>query len=253
MNRMIQEAINRYLLKTKQNCLSPKAVLFDMDGVLYDSMRFHARAWNETAMNHHLQAVEEDFYMYEGRTGDSTINELFQRTFQRNATEKEKKEIYEEKAAFFNRYNDGKAMSGAADVLAAAKAAGLQTLVVTGSGQHSLINKLEHTYPGYFTREKMVTAFDVKYGKPHPEPYLMGLEKAGVKANEAFVVENAPMGVEAGVSAGIFTIAVNTGPLPDKVLLDAGADLLYPDMTSLANDWDNIMKYISVGAGSACP
>ncbi len=253
MNRMIQEAINRYLLRTKQNYLSPKAVLFDMDGVLYDSMRFHARAWNETAMNHHLQAVEEDFYMYEGRTGDSTINELFQRTFQRNATEKEKKEIYEEKAAFFNRYNDGKAMSGAADVLAAAKAAGLQTLVVTGSGQHSLINKLEHTYPGYFTREKMVTAFDVKYGKPHPEPYLMGLEKAGVKANEAFVVENAPMGVEAGVSAGIFTIAVNTGPLPDKVLLDAGADLLYPDMTSLANDWDNIMKYISVGAGSACP
>lgn len=253
MNRMIQEAINRYLLRTKQNYLSPKAVLFDMDGVLYDSMRFHARAWNETAMNHHLQAVEEDFYMYEGRTGDSTINELFQRTFQRNATEKEKKEIYEEKAAFFNRYNDGKAMSGAADVLAAAKAAGLQTLVVTGSGQHSLINKLEHTYPGYFTREKMVTAFDVKYGKPHPEPYLMGLEKAGVKANEAFVVENAPMGVEAGVAAGIFTIAVNTGPLPDKVLLDAGADLLYPDMTSLANDWDNIMKYISVGAGSACP
>lgn len=253
MNRMIQEAINRYLLRTKQNYLSPKAVLFDMDGVLYDSMRFHARAWNETAMNHHLQAVEEDFYMYEGRTGDSTINELFQRTFQRNATEKEKKEIYEEKAAFFNRYNDGKAMSGAADVLAAAKAAGLQTLVVTGSGQHSLINKLEHTYPGYFTREKMVTAFDVKYGKPHPEPYLMGLEKAGVKANEAFVVENAPMGVEAGVSAGIFTIAVNTGPLPDKVLLDAGADLLYPDMTSLANDWDNIMKYISVGTGSACP
>lgn len=244
MNRMIQEAINRYLLRTKQNFLSPKAVLFDMDGVLYDSMRFHARAWHETAMNHHLQAVEEDFYMYEGRTGDSTINELYQRTFQRDATEKEKKEIYEEKATFFNRYNDGKAMVGAADVLAAVKNAGLQTLVVTGSGQHSLINKLEHTYPGYFTREKMVTAFDVKYGKPHPEPYLMGLEKAGVKANEAFVVENAPMGVEAGVAAGIFTIAVNTGPLPDKVLLDAGADLLYPDMASLAKDWNNIMECI---------
>ncbi len=34
---MIQEAINRYLLRTKQNSLSPKAVLFDMDGVLYDA------------------------------------------------------------------------------------------------------------------------------------------------------------------------------------------------------------------------
>ena len=70
----------------------------------------------------------------------------------------------------------------------------------------------------------------------------MGLQKAGVRANEAFVVENAPMGVEAGVAAGIFTIAVNTGPLPDKVVLDAGADLLYPDMASLAKDFGKIVK-----------
>ena len=91
---MIQKAINRYLLKHKHNTLSPKAVLFDMDGVLYDSMRFHARAWYETAMNHQLQAVKEDFYMFEGRTGESTINELYQRTFQRDATDQEKQEIY---------------------------------------------------------------------------------------------------------------------------------------------------------------
>ena len=80
----------------------------------------------------------------------------------------------------------------------------------------------------------MVTAYDVKYGKPHPEPYLMGLQKAGVAANEAIVIENAPMGVEAGVAAGIFTIAVNTGPLPDQVLLDRGANLLFPNMATLA-------------------
>ena len=62
----------------------------------------------------------------------------------------------------------------------------------------------------------------------------MGLQKAHAKPNETFVVENAPMGVEAAVAANIFTIAVNTGPLPDQVLLDAGADLLYPDMENLA-------------------
>ena len=72
----------------------------------------------------------------------------------------------------------------------------------------------------------------------------MGLKKAGVQANEAFVVENAPMGVQAGVAAGIFTIAVNTGPLDDRVLLEAGADLLYPSMTALAEDWKNIMNAV---------
>ncbi len=241
---MIQEAIARYLQKEQQTSLSPKAVLFDMDGVLYDSMRFHARAWYETATRHQLISTPELFYLYEGRTGESTINELYQKTFQRDATDKEKKAIYEEKAVLFNQYNDGKAMQGAAEVLKAVKAFGLQTLVVTGSGQHSLLDKLEHTYPGYFKREKMVTAFDVKLGKPHPEPYLMGLKKAGVEAHEDIVVENAPMGVQAGVAAGIFTIAVNTGPLNDSVLLDAGADLLYPGMTALAEDWENIMLAI---------
>ena len=63
-----------------------------------------------------------------------------------------------------------------------------------------------------FRRELMVTAFDVKYGKPHPEPYLMALQKGGLAPNEAIVVENAPMGVQAGAAAGIFTVAVNTGP-----------------------------------------
>ena len=74
---MIQEAIIRYLRKHRQESLSPKAVLFDMDGVLYDSMRFHARAWHEVATLHQLTSRPEDFYMFEGRTGESTINELY--------------------------------------------------------------------------------------------------------------------------------------------------------------------------------
>ena len=86
----------------------------------------------------------------------------------------------------------------------------------------------------------MVTAFDVKFGKPNPEPYLMGLVKAGVAANEAIVVENAPIGVQAGVAAGIFTVAVNTGPLDSKVLLDAGANLLFPSMQALCDNWEQV-------------
>lgn len=232
----IQEAIRKYEEKAGKR-LNPKAVLFDMDGVLYDSMRFHARAWREVTSRHHIIASDEDFYLHEGRTGASIINVLIQRTFSREATEAEKVHLYEEKAALFNQYNDGEAMPGAADVLREVAKTGLQSLVVTGSGQKSLIDKLNHTYPGCFSSDKMVTAFDVKYGKPNPEPYLMGLQKAGVQAHEAIVIENAPLGVRAGVQAGIFTIAVNTGPLPDEVLLQEGANLLYPSMSALAEEW----------------
>lgn len=238
---MIKKAIQQYLAQTNHSGINLKAVLFDMDGVLYDSMSFHARAWLKTAENHQLIATLEDFYLFEGRTGDSTIYELYQRTFGKDATEQEKQEIYKKKAALFNEYNDGAIMKGALEVLQAAKASQLQTLVVTGSGQYSLFEKLNQDFPGYFNREKMVTAYDVTHGKPHPEPYLMGLEKANVKANEAIVVENAPLGVQAAVAAGIFTIAVNTGPLSDQLLLDAGANLLFHDMTTLASQWQNIL------------
>lgn len=239
----IKKAVEHYAFQTGKR-LNPKAVLFDMDGVLYDSMRHHARSWMEISARHHLLAEEKDFYLWEGQTGAGTINALFQRTFHRDATEAEKQDLYAEKAALFTRYNDGNPMPGAADVLRVVRSFGLQRVVVTGSGQRSLLDKLEHSFPGCFSTDKMVTAFDVKIGKPHPEPYWMGLQKAGVAPHEAIVVENAPMGVHAGVAAGIFTIAVNTGPLSDDDLQKEGAHLLFPSMDALAHSFPLLMDVI---------
>ena len=70
----------------------------------------------------------------------------------------------------------------------------------------------------------------------------MGLEKAQVAPNEAIVVENAPIGVQAGVAAGIFTIAVNTGPLDEQVLLNAGANLLFPSMLAFNDSWEKVYQ-----------
>lgn len=215
-----------------------KAVLFDMDGVLFDSMPYHSEAWHKVMKSHGLTLSREEAYMHEGRTGASTINIVFQRELGREATQEEIESIYQEKSVLFNSYPEAKTMPGAWELLQKVKKDGLIPMVVTGSGQLSLLERLEHHYPGMFHKELMVTAFDVKYGKPNPEPYLMALKKGGIKADEAVVVENAPLGVEAGHNAGIFTIAVNTGPLNGQVLLDAGADLLFPSMQALNDTWD---------------
>ena len=215
-----------------------KAVLFDMDGVLFDSMPYHSEAWHKVMKSHGLTLSREEAYMHEGRTGASTINIVFQRELGREATQEEIERIYQEKSDLFNSYHEAKPMPGAWELLQKVKKDGLIPMVVTGSGQLSLLERLEHNYPGMFHKELMVTAFDVKYGKPNPEPYLMALKKGGIKADEAVVVENAPLGVEAGHNAGIFTIAVNTGPLNGQVLLDAGADLLFPSMQALNDTWD---------------
>ena len=211
-----------------------RAVLFDMDGVLFDSMPNHAYAWSHAMTQFGLAMTAEEAYMNEGRTGSGTIDILAQRFWGRNATEEEKQRIYAAKSALFNTLPEAKPMPGAREALEAARECGAKIVLVTGSAQLSLIEHLELHYPGFFRKELMVTAFDVKRGKPNPEPYLMGLEKVGVRAEEAVVVENAPLGVEAGRAAGIFTIAANTGPLPDEMLKQSGADIVVAGMHEVA-------------------
>ena len=216
-----------------------KAVLFDMDGVLFDSMPVHAQAWQETMEKYISGSKAEDYYLFEGRTGFSTINILFNKHLGRSASDEEVQHIYAQKSRRFAELDNASPMQGALAVLEKVKSLGLQALIVTGSGQLSLFEKIEQYFPGHFNPEQMVTAFDVEHGKPHPEPYLIGLEKADVSASEAIVVENAPLGIESAVAAGIYTIAVNTGPLPDHILSDAGANALYPSMQALADDIEN--------------
>lgn len=211
-----------------------KAVLFDMDGVLFDSMPNHAYAWSHAMTRFGLAMTPEEVYMNEGRTGSATINMLAQRYWGRDATEEEKQRIYDAKSEVFNQCPEAKPMPGALETLKAVKEKGLKIVLVTGSAQTSLLEKLEHSYPGFFCPELMVTGFDVTQGKPFPEPYLKGLQKAGIQPEEGIVIENAPLGVEAGHAAGIFTIAANTGPLADAVLKNAGADIVLPGMMDVA-------------------
>lgn len=218
-----------------------RAVLFDMDGVLFDSMPGHARCWVQAGETFGLHVTAEDVYMNEGRTGASTINLFARRDWRRPATAEEVERIYAEKCRLFNRLPEAQKMPGAEPALRKVVAAGRTAVVVTGSGQASLLERLQTNFPGIFQPGHIVSSHDCKHGKPHPDPYLLGLKRAGVAANEALVVENAPLGIRAARSAGIFTVAVNTGPLADEQLLRAGADALFGSMQELAANLDALL------------
>ena len=69
----------------------------------------------------------------------------------------------------------------------------------------------------------------------------MALDRAGVEANEAVVVENAPLGVRSARAAGIFTVAVNTGPLPNIALEAEGANVVLSTLHELCAKWEEIV------------
>lgn len=212
----------------------PKAALFDMDGVLYDSMPNHAVAWQQSMASFGIQMTANDAYATEGARGIDTIRNMVLQQKGETITLERAQEMYDEKTRIFHSMPKPVIMPGVIDVMKGMKARGWCIGVVTGSGQRPLINRLLTDFADFLDEAHIVTAYDVKRGKPNPDPYQMGMKKAGTEPWETIVVENAPLGIKAGVAAEAFTIAVNTGPLPDNVLLEAGADVLFPDMRALS-------------------
>ena len=238
----MEENIRKYLEKHGFGQFSPKAVLFDMDGVIYDSMPNHSVSWHDAMAAYGLDMPYEGAYRYEGMRGVETIKTLARDQWHRELSDDEAAKMYAHKSARFAARPPAPLMPGIRELMQQIKDDGLMICIVTGSGQHTLLDKLTTDLQGLVSEELMVTAFDVTHGKPHPEPYMKGMEKTGTHPWETIVVENAPLGVRAAVAARCFTIAANTGPLPDQELADAGADLIVPSIDQLNRCWHNIRK-----------
>lgn len=219
--------------KIKRIISKPKAIFFDMDGVLFDSMPLHYQSWAAVFSGVDITISEEAVYMNEGRTGASTITETFIKHLGRKPSEEEIKSVYGQKTALMSGYNPAPVINGMPEVVTALKDSDIDRWIVTGSAQPSLLERIERNYPALFLPNQMVTGNDVVNGKPHPEPYLKAWKKSGYKKEDVVVIENAPLGVESAVAAGITCIAINTGILQDNVLEEAGADIVLPSAKTL--------------------
>ena len=236
----MNEAIENYLRKHGFECFEPKAVLFDMDGVLYDSMPNHAVAWQRSMAVFGLHMTEADAYATEGARGIDTIRRMVREQKGEDIALEQAQEMYDEKTRQFHLMAEAPLMPGILGLMEKIRQQGLRIGVVTGSGQRPLINRLLTDFSDYLDEQHIVTAYDVKRGKPAPDPYLMGMEKVGTAPWQTVIVENAPLGVMAGTASRAFTIAVNTGPLPDNTLTEKGADLLFAKMTDLRDAWPSL-------------
>lgn len=212
-----------------------RVALIDMDGVLYDSMKYHTSAWKRLADDYGVPASRDEFFLYEGMTGAATIRHIWQRIQSAPLPDHKVRQLYELKTRYFHEFGAREPMPGAERMLKAFKDARWDRVLVTGSGQQSLLKELDTDFPGAFEPGKRVTAADVSRGKPDPEPYLKGMELAGASPEECIVVENAPLGVRAAKAAGCFTIAVTTGPIPVKEFEKENADLIFPSMEAFAD------------------
>lgn len=249
---MFEKAIKDYINRQRNKQSLPDAarwdgfrcVLFDMDGVLYNSMPHHAVAWHESMQKFGLHFTAEDAYATEGMRGIDTIRIYAKRQLGTDISEAEAQRMYDEKTRLFHLMPEAKIFEGVNDLMQMIKDADMNICVVTGSGQRPLIQRLVHDFGDFIDEHHIVSAYNIQRGKPAPDPYLKGLEFAGGwQPWQGIVVENAPLGVRAGVAAGCFTIGVNSGPLPDSALADEGAHIVLPSINELRQHWKDILSF----------
>lgn len=206
--------------------MMPKAVIFDMDGVLVDSMPYHADAWIAVFAELGIHINREDIYDIEGSNHEGVIRLVFEKAGRRlKAVDFD--ELAWKKREIFQKTNKVSVFEGIRETLGFLKNKCLLG-VVSGSDREVVMELLERFFPDTF--DAVVTGNDVREGKPSPEPYLKAIGMLGVGKDECIVIENAPMGVESAKRAGLFCIAIPTYVRAHRL---KGADIVLPNHAAL--------------------
>jgi mannitol-1-/sugar-/sorbitol-6-phosphatase len=200
-----------------------RAVLFDLDGVLVDSTPAVARVWAGWAREHGFEP-DEIVKRAHGRPSITTIRELLPHgDHEAEDREVERREIADVEGVI--------PLPGALELLLALPLH--RWAIVTSCTRQLAGGRIAAA--GLPQPKHLVTATDVRHGKPDPEPYLKGAQILGAPASECIVIEDAPAGIRAGKAAGAHVVALRT-TASEAELQEEGADWIVDDCAELFVD-----------------
>ncbi len=183
-----------------------KAILFDFDGVLVQSMEDHFEGWQRALKKYDIEMKPEELYMMEGQGIRGVANEI---TRKYNLTIDETQEMIVNKQKHYEEIKKIRFYPNLLDVLNWAQEKNLKMAVVTGGNRNRVMETLDNFgLTGYF--QAVVTSDDVSETKPSPQPYLLAADRLNEEAEDCVVIENAPLGIRSGKSAGMKVVGVTT-------------------------------------------
>jgi beta-phosphoglucomutase len=204
-----------------------KALLFDMDGTIVDNMSFHTDTWLELLRRREIETTAEEFFR---NTAGMPNAQIFRHYFGDRLTEEEIVSLGAEKERIY-RENYGPhvtPMPGLVALLELARERGIKTGLATSAPPENIEFILEKTgLRDAF--DVIVGAQDVTKGKPDPEIYLVCAEKLGIDPGECVVFEDAPMGIESGLRAGMRVVALTTVLTADEAAAIEGIEGVLTD------------------------
>jgi beta-phosphoglucomutase len=193
-----------------------KGIIFDMDGVLIDSMPFHAEAMRiaiKEETNHDID--KKIIYLLEGMPGAELVKEIFKREkIEKSIDDSLAERISKRKKEIFKEIQNSKSIEGSRELVNDLRSCGCLKAVVSGSSKQEIEVILDKNI-GSKNFDMIITGDELGgEGKPDPKPFQTALQKMNLKPSEAIVVENSPLGIEAAKQASLrYIVTLNNTPL----------------------------------------
>lgn len=201
--------------------MTTRALIFDVDGTIVDSMPAHARSWELFRRRHGIDlSIEEILRRTTGRNGLECIRELMGP----DVNDQDALLLIEQKEAEYRRIfaEDFREVAGFSAFLQAAQRRGLQIAVATAGDRHNLAFVWDRLKPQRAPEVEVRGDMGLP-GKPEPDMFLEAARGLGVAPAQCIVFEDAPFGIEAARRAGMRAVAICTTHAPDDL---AGAHVI---------------------------
>jgi HAD superfamily hydrolase (TIGR01509 family) len=213
-----------------------KAVIFDIDGTLIDTVDLHASAWVEALKHFGFDIAFEDMRSQIGKGGDQILHGLLPP----DVIEQRGEEIKDFRGELFKRDYLAKArpFPGVRNLFERIRASG-QRAVLASSGTGEEVEQYKRIAGIADLIDSATSSDDAERSKPFPDIFQAALAKLSpLKPEEAVVVGDTPYDAEAARNAGVKTVGVLSGGFTEQSLREAGCIAVYRDTEDLVRNYE---------------
>lgn len=183
-----------------------KAVIFDNDGTLVDSMPIHYDVWRQALSEHGIRFTEEQFYDWAGMPAADIVRAL---AHQQNVEDYSVTSILQARQERLEKgLRNVTKVEVVVDLLEYARERGVPLAIASGTELGDVLGSLNYAGIDDTIFSTIVTAEDVTMGKPDPEPFLTAASRLGVPPSQCIGLEDGDKGLQALDAAGMHKIDV---------------------------------------------
>jgi beta-phosphoglucomutase len=220
-----------------------EACIFDLDGVICDTARYHFKAWQRLANELGFDFSEEENEQLKGVSRVESLNLILKWGGKDIRDEEEKALLAEQKNTWYleliQNMKPSETLPGVEKFLKDLQKRGIKIALGSASkNSRMILERIGLTH--YF--EVIIDGNSTSKSKPHPEVFLMGAEQLGVSPKNAIVFEDAEKGIEAAVAGGFYAVGIG------KALSLDDAHIIIPGFEYI--DIEEIQEALAASVGS---